>query len=234
MEIPPNPPLLGEIARIDTEEQAEETQNSAASAAADFDSFLNLLTAQLRNQDPLQPIDSTQFVAQLASFSTVEQLIGTNERLDTLAAQLGGDRSGTLATWIGQQVSLTDGAFRANGEPVSFTTSAEPGATAAVATVRRADGTAVREIPVAPNLSETLEWDGADTAGNQIAGVPLSIDVAYFDGDTLLAQRPAQVYREVSGIRGTADGPVLEFADGGTVRPELVSGLRAPPVDGER
>ena len=86
MEITPNPPLLAELARIETEEQEEETQTAARSAAADFDSFLNLLTAQLRNQDPLQPIDSTQFVAQLASFSTVEQLIGTNERLDALAA----------------------------------------------------------------------------------------------------------------------------------------------------
>ncbi|MEL6217006.1 MAG: flagellar hook capping FlgD N-terminal domain-containing protein [Pseudomonadota bacterium] len=231
MDIAPNPPLLGEIARINTEDQAEETQNAAASAAADFDSFLNLLTAQLENQDPLQPIDSTQFVAQLASFSTVEQLIGTNDRLDTLLAQSEGDQSSTLSGWIGQQVSLVDGAFRANGEPVDFVTTAEAGASLAIATVRRSDGTIVREIPVAANFSEAVQWDGLDAAGNAITGIPLSIDVSYFDGEELLAQRPAQVYREVSGIRGTPDGPVLEFADGGTVQPELVSGLRAPPAE---
>jgi flagellar basal-body rod modification protein FlgD len=58
---------------------------------ADFQSFLRLLTAQLRNQDPLSPLDSTQFVAQLASFSTVEQLASANTRLDKIADRLDSD-----------------------------------------------------------------------------------------------------------------------------------------------
>ncbi|MEM9147091.1 MAG: flagellar hook capping FlgD N-terminal domain-containing protein [Pseudomonadota bacterium] len=233
MDITLNPPLLSDLARIETEDQSAETQTAAASAAADFDSFLNLLTAQLRNQDPLQPIDSTQFVAQLASFSTVEQLIGTNERLDTLAAQSNSDQSASLASWIGREVSLTDGTFEATGQPVSFTTPGEPGATSGVATVRRPDGTALSEIPVSPGVSETLEWDGTNANGALVGGEPLMIDVAYFDGETLLSQRPAQVFREVSGIRGTNDGLVLELADGGTVTPTQVASLRAMPVEEE-
>ena len=59
---------------------------SAASSAAtvDYESFLKLLIAQMRNQDPTQPMDSTQQIAQLASFSAVEQAVQTNARLDAL------------------------------------------------------------------------------------------------------------------------------------------------------
>ncbi len=54
----------------------------------DFQTFLKLLTAQMRNQDPLEPLDATQFVAQLASFSSVEQQIETNAKLDIMNEKL--------------------------------------------------------------------------------------------------------------------------------------------------
>jgi flagellar basal-body rod modification protein FlgD len=62
---------------------------STASAAAgaptlDYNSFLQLLIAQMQNQDPLNPTDSTAFVSQLASFSSVEQGVNTNSKLDQL------------------------------------------------------------------------------------------------------------------------------------------------------
>jgi flagellar basal-body rod modification protein FlgD len=69
----------------------------AASAAAgqarsafseDFDTFLTLLTAQVENQDPLAPLDSTQFVEQLATFSALEQQVTTNDHLEKIAALL--------------------------------------------------------------------------------------------------------------------------------------------------
>ena len=54
----------------------------------DFQTFLKLLTAQMRHQDPLEPLDSTQFVAQLAAFSSVEQQIETNTKLETINENL--------------------------------------------------------------------------------------------------------------------------------------------------
>lgn len=68
--------------------QASQTSNedkaSQTKAEEEFQTFLQLLTAQMRHQDPLEPLDSTQFVAQLAAFSSVEQQITTNEKLDNL------------------------------------------------------------------------------------------------------------------------------------------------------
>src|SRR4051812_38560800 len=67
--------------------------------------FLTLLTAQLKNQDPTNPTDPTQFVAQLAQFSTVEQLTRSNTTLDTIAQSLSGMALGQYAGIIGQTVT---------------------------------------------------------------------------------------------------------------------------------
>lgn len=60
------------------------TATSAAKASVDYQSFLKLLVAEMKNQDPTQPMDSTQYIAQLASFSQVEQSIQVNSKLDSL------------------------------------------------------------------------------------------------------------------------------------------------------
>lgn len=78
--------------------QAPDADASAAdqarqAASSDFDAFLSLLTAQVRHQDPLAPLDSTQFVEQLATFSSLEQQVTTNDHLETIAAMLAGNLS---------------------------------------------------------------------------------------------------------------------------------------------
>lgn len=71
----------------------------------DYDAFLTLLVAQLKNQDPTEPMDSTQYLAQLASFSSVEQQIKTNDQLgQILAAEQIGQASGL----IGKHVAVDD------------------------------------------------------------------------------------------------------------------------------
>jgi flagellar basal-body rod modification protein FlgD len=63
------------------------TKTDRDKASVDYDSFLKLLVAQMKNQDPTSPNDSNEYLAQLAAFSNVEQSIKTNERLDALIAQ---------------------------------------------------------------------------------------------------------------------------------------------------
>lgn len=60
------------------------TGTSPAKATLDYNAFLQLLIAEMKNQDPTEPMDSTQYMAQLASFSSVEQAIQTNAKLDSL------------------------------------------------------------------------------------------------------------------------------------------------------
>lgn len=84
------------------------SSTAAASSAAtvDYESFLKLLIAQMRNQDPTQPMDSTQQIAQLASFSAVEQAVQTNARLDTLLTTSALQQAEAI---IGHIVTTADG-----------------------------------------------------------------------------------------------------------------------------
>ncbi len=84
-------------------------QNSASASSAssvDYDAFLTLLVAELKNQDPTAPTDSAEFMSQLASFSSVEQQIQTNEKLNALIQS---NQLGQASGLINKTVSTADG-----------------------------------------------------------------------------------------------------------------------------
>jgi flagellar basal-body rod modification protein FlgD len=93
---------------------------SSSKASLDYNSFLQLLIAQMKNQDPLNPVNSTEYVSQLASFSTVEQAIQTNTKLDNLLGSMTLAQAGSV---IGRTVTSADG--RTTGEVTSVRITSE-------------------------------------------------------------------------------------------------------------
>lgn len=82
--------------------------SAANKASVDYNSFLKLLVTQMQNQDPTQPMDATQYVSQLATFSNVEQAVQMNSKLETLIA----NTSLTQAEgWIGRTLTSPDGSI---------------------------------------------------------------------------------------------------------------------------
>lgn len=76
------------VSAVSTTQASATTQtNAAAGKTLDYNAFLKLLVAQMKNQDPTKPMDSTEYIAQLASFSNVEQSISANKKLDNLIQQ---------------------------------------------------------------------------------------------------------------------------------------------------
>jgi flagellar basal-body rod modification protein FlgD len=208
---------------------AQQSQAGGAEQAtevnADFNSFLTLLTAQLRHQDPLQPLDSTQFVAQLASFSTVEQLVGVNDRLDAQADQASAGSMAGYASWIGQAASAVDGHFAATGADETFWVSEIPGTERVEAIVTTSDGRELDRFTVAADADGRAVWQGAE-ALRITPGTALRITLAYHGSDAVIDRRPAAVFRTITGLRGTTDGPVFELAGGGVLSPGDVAELR--------
>lgn len=227
-------PLLPNVVNPFT--QTPDAELATASAASDFESFLTLLTAQLRNQDPLSPLDSTEFIAQLASFSSVEQQIATNDRLDQIVEQTVVGDIAAFGAWIGRSVSTIDGVFRASGEEVSFSFDSVPGADAATAVVKGSNGREIRRIPVATDGNGIGVWDGENTDGAVISGENLSIEVEYYTNGAISDTRAAFVSTTVTGIRSTDDGVALDLADGRRVPATSVASLelddRAESSDG--
>src|SRR6185503_7022306 len=79
---------------------------AAAAPTVDYQSFLKLLIAEMKNQDPTKPMDSTQYVAQLATFSQVEQSVQTNSKLDQIMQSSALSQADAL---IGRSITSADG-----------------------------------------------------------------------------------------------------------------------------
>jgi flagellar basal-body rod modification protein FlgD len=75
--------------------------------SADFETFIKMLTTQAKYQDPLEPLDSSEYAAQLAQFSMVEQQLLSNDLLTALSTQLGSGTMGQMAEWIGMEARTT-------------------------------------------------------------------------------------------------------------------------------
>ena len=113
--------------QIDTTSLAAASTQSTGSppptsktSTLDYNAFLKLLIAQMQNQDPTKPMDSTEFVAQLAAFSNVEQGIKTNSKLDSLMTALALTQADAL---IGHTVTSADGSLTGEVTSVRITSS---------------------------------------------------------------------------------------------------------------
>ncbi|MCO7174694.1 flagellar hook capping FlgD N-terminal domain-containing protein [Sporolactobacillus kofuensis] len=95
------------------------TSTNNANSALDKDSFLKLLVAQLTNQDPTSPMDSGQFVSQMADFTTLEQTQNMSNAIDKLVASQSNQSLSEQASMIGKQISWTDTATDSNGNSLT-------------------------------------------------------------------------------------------------------------------
>ncbi|MEM8787321.1 MAG: flagellar hook capping FlgD N-terminal domain-containing protein [Pseudomonadota bacterium] len=193
-----------------------------AGITADFDTFLTLLTSQLRNQDPLNPANSTEFVAQLATFSAVEQQTKTNDLLEQLvAATAPADPLAEAAALIGLQVTA-EGAIDFDGDnAVDFQIPAKDGATDAVIAIKNDFGTVVARYEV--NGSEaSFTWDGTTSEGAQAPPGRYSADVAFRSGETDLGTQSALVSARVTEVRLEDGQQTLVLTNGSEVPSEAI------------
>ena len=197
---------------------------SAAGIAADFQTFLTLLTTQMRNQDPLKPMESTEFIAQLAAFSGVEQQVRANERLDGIRAALGDGTSAGLAAWIGREVRAPVTAGYA-GDPVAVGLAPAAGADKTVLLVENDFGTVVARRTLAGDATEAT-WDGTDDLGTPLAHGRYGFTVESYDGDTLIGSSAGTVYATVAEVRIADGAPLLVVEGGDRVALDTVTGLR--------
>ena len=158
---------------------ASATPDAMSQLSGNFDTFLTLLTTQLKNQDPTSPMDSNQFTQQLVEFSQVEQQINTNTNLQTLITQ-GTSQAGTFATsYLGKSVSITNGnASLTNGEANwTFNLGATAGST--VLSVTDANGKTVFTGPGATSAgNNSFSWNGTDNNGNTLPDGTYKLSVA--------------------------------------------------------
>lgn len=187
--------------------------SSATKLADDFDTFLRLLTTQLQNQDPLEPLDSNEFTQQLVQFTGVEQAIATNQNLETLVALLVNQSETALVGYLGKTVTVaTDQNVFDGSNPVKW--SYDLGAISAetTLTIKDAAGTVVAEFPgnTSAGLHE-FEWDGLNSNGQPVdeGTYSLSVEANSTEG----AKIGHQIYIKdvVDGLERRHDGTFLSL-----------------------
>ena len=206
---------------------------SSVTADADYQSFLKLLTAQLRNQDPLAPLDSTQFVEQLASFSSVEQQIQTNNYLEQLTSSLVGSTLENATQWIGKEIEISSGAANYNGEPLTYRLPENDlGATEVEVVIKDRVGGVVYSERLSTGV-DGFSWDGKTSGGETAPIGDYRISLNYIsDGDVIGSKTPIAI-AEVTEARLVDSSVKLVIDNGAITDPADVLAVRKAAEDDE-
>jgi flagellar basal-body rod modification protein FlgD len=186
-----------------------------SSLSKNIDTFLTLLTTQLRNQDPLEPLDTEKFTSQLVQFASVEQSIKTNSNLEALIALQSATERDSALRFVGTMATIdSDQAFN-DGNGAKWTYSLPENAASTVLTIVNSAGQTVASMPGAATKGENqLEWDGKTADGRPAAdGVyKLIVSARTAEGKPLTTSIHT-VARIIGAIFG-AEGAQLETASG--------------------
>lgn len=207
--------------------QGQTTDAGNASLAQlndDYTNFLTLLTAQIQNQDPLEPVDGSQFVEQLAQLAQVEQAVQSNDRLETLNDQVAALLNVGGTDLLGRDVQINSNKLLLDGGTNTTVYEVEPGADKVTARILDASGTLVRDLDDLSAQSGDeipLDWDGLDNDGNPVADGVYTIAVSAFDKDGGAISTTTSRQAQVEDVR-FSEGELLFGVSGNEVVSSIV------------
>ncbi|HVY27853.1 MAG TPA: flagellar hook capping FlgD N-terminal domain-containing protein [Polyangiaceae bacterium] len=197
------------------------------------DDFLKLLVAQLKNQDPLKPQDNSEFVAQLAQFSSLEQGMGVNDRLDKMMLQNQGLANSNVINMVGQVATVKGSLITVDGsgigKPVAFTQDRASDHT--VVQIQDASGKVIRTLDMGsrPAGINKITWDGRSDDGLvQPAGTyAVSVKASDADGGTVIVSQETSA--TVTGVAFDKGYPVLQLSNGVSAPVSDLLRVESPP-----
>jgi flagellar basal-body rod modification protein FlgD len=175
------------VIALQDQQAATAAAGSSGTQELGREEFLKLLVAKLENQDPLNPAEDTEFVAQLATFSSLEQLIHANGTLDNIVLGQMDLVNAQALDLIGKE-ALVESDWEVNvkdGVPDELVYSIPQDARGVTLTITDANGVPVRtfELETTPNGRVTLDWDGTGEDGEPLADGTYKITVNATDLD---------------------------------------------------
>jgi len=175
------------------------------------DQFITLMVAQMRNQDPMKPTDPSEFLAQLAQFSTVSGVRAMQDSMWDMVAAMRSSQMLSGTGMVGREVLGASNAATYDGATAINAAADLPlGTSGAMAVIKDASGAVVRQIPLSarPGLNG-FSWDGRDDAGVSAPPGRYSIEVS-----ALSAGRTESV---PTLLYGRVDSVTLDTASGGLI-----------------
>ncbi|MEA5114717.1 MAG: flagellar hook assembly protein FlgD [Geobacteraceae bacterium] len=194
------------------------SSSSSASASMkksigmDKDDFLTLLITQLQNQDPLNPMDGTEFMTQMAQLTQVEQAYNTNTNLESILSALNNSSSLSASSLVGKSVSAAGSQVAlTSGGSAQISYFVPSAAEQVTVTITDSNGSTVRTLTQGQTAAGTssVTWDGRDASGNQLAAGTYNVSVAGINsaGNTVTCQ--PLVTGKVEGISYSGTSPTM-------------------------
>jgi flagellar basal-body rod modification protein FlgD len=187
------------------------------------DDFLKLFITQMKNQDPLSPMDSTEFLGQLAQLTQVEQAYNTNANLQSMMQQQNTTNTMAAVSFIGKEIEANGSGFRlSDGATAQLSFSLPAAVNDLSVLVKDAAGTTVRTLNPGrfPGGISSVTWDGTDTNHNRLVAGNYQFEVTGKAADgSSIAGTPL--------INGVVEGVSLE----GTTPVLTVGGINVAMAD---
>ena len=176
---------------------------SSKDSALGKDDFLNLLVAQLQNQDPLSPLDSTAFTSQLAEFSSLEQLANVNENLEYLQMYQSSINNAQAVSFIGKNIDALGNSIQLeSGENEDIHFELEQDSSSLVINIYDEAGSLVKYIENGPlgEGKQSVEWDGTDNGGNTLPEGIYKFEVMAVNANGDKVQTATYISDKVTGV----------------------------------
>ena len=196
------------------------TDTNLGKTEMDQSDFLTLMTAQLKNQDPFEPVDNTQMVAQMAQFSSLSGITEMNTTLKTIADKLSGTSLGDALGYVGKTV-LTEGstAYPRTSGGIAGAVALADNATDVSVTITDPDGKTIKTLGLGAQDTGAVAFDGDGTtdSGDPAGDGPFTVKVSARNAGGAVSASPL-VWAPVSTVSLGADGePVLTLPGIGQV-----------------
>ncbi len=184
---------------------------AAGSTSVDLQSqFLTLLVAQLKNQDPTNPMDNSQLTTQLAQISTLSGIENLNTTLGSISGQITTSQSLQASTLVGHGVMIDGNSILVGSDSTAtpFGLSLDSASDATTVTITDANGTVVRTDDLGAQTAgvHTYSWDGTDSAGTAMAAGSYTFTVAATSSSGSAVTATPLKYAEVYGVNTTTTG----------------------------
>ncbi|SMO92111.1 flagellar hook capping FlgD N-terminal domain-containing protein [Paracoccus laeviglucosivorans] len=201
------------------------TTAETTTTGGDFETFLRMLTTQIQNQDPLNPMESTEFAVQLATFSGVEQQAHTNALLTELVLGAGGGQLSQLSEWIGRDVRSTAPSWY-DGDPLTLQIDPDANADQVTLVILDENGREVGREDIGTGSGE-VDWQGRSADGAPLADGLYRFQLESVQDGKVIALTDVSAFSKVTGVDLTANGTVLRLEGGSTVGLEGVTAVRS-------
>ena len=186
------------------------TSHAITDLSGNFDTFLTLLTTQLQNQDPMNPMNSDQFTQELVQFSGVEQQINTNDNLKTLISLQQGNATNNAINYLGKNITITDGSGQLTDGEAQWSYALGGAAANTTVTVTDANGKVVYTGKGETKSGQhDFDWNGKDNGGNQLGDGTYKLSVAATAPDGSAIESAVASKGVVSEVNFTGSEPYL-------------------------